>query len=688
MPTIPIPIAPRRPHSITQHGQTRVDEYFWMRDREDPAVLDYLHAEDGYQRELTRHTEALREELFLEMKARIKETDESVPARDGDYLYYTRVEAGRQHPLYLRRGLAPGAPEELLLDQNLIAAESPSCRIGAFAVSPDGRSLAFSVDPDGSERCVLRIKDLASGTLLPESIPNTAGDIFDHGGIAWAADSQSFFYATLDGAMRPFKIHRHVLGADPSTDSLIHHEVDEAFYLSVTRMRSGRFILMSFFSHGGTETRFIPADRPDADFTVLAPRVKDVEYQVEHHDGRFLILTNEGAVNFRLMEAAEDSVDRRAWREIIPHRPDVLLDSLFMFRNHMVVVERSGGLQRLRVSTPDGRGALFQVPFPEPVYTIAPQANPWFEADSFRFKYSSLVTPPSIIDFHLDTRVWELRKRDEIPSGYDPDRFTCERLFATAPDGAQVPLSIVHRKGLAPDGKNPTLLYGYGAYGISLDPGFDANRLSLLERGFVFALAHVRGGQEMGRAWYEEGRRRHKKNSFTDFIACAERLTGLGYASPSSLAIMGGSAGGLLVSASLTMRPDLCKAAIAEVPFVDVISTMSDPEIPLTVIEWEEWGNPAELEAFEYMLSYSPYDNLRQTVYPDILLTAGLNDPRVAYWEPAKFSARLRALKRGESLVLLKCDFGAGHAGPSGRYDYLKEIAYKYAFLIDRLGAR
>jgi oligopeptidase B len=679
------PIAPQRPQSITQHSLTRVDEYYWMRDRDDPAVLDYLKAENEYLDEVLQHTQHLQEQLFQEMKGRIKEDDASVPERHGEYFYYTRFEAGLQYPFYCRKRGSLDAPEEILLDQNALAAGRNFCRIGAFSVSPDHTRLAYSIDPDGSEICTIFIKNLTDGTLYPDEIPNTFGNVYTHSGVEWAADNSTLFYITRDAATRPYKLYRHTLGADPAQDELIYHEADEAYYLFLLKSRSEQYLMAFSYSTLTHEWRILPADQPRGEWHVFAPRRAGIEYGIEHHGGRFFVLTNENALNFRLMETPVDETTPENWREVLAHRPGVYVENVLAFEDHLVLFERQDGLPQIRLSALDGVNEVRYVPFPEPVYSVAPMANPVFKTHLLRFTYSSLVTPNSVVDFHMDTHTWELKKQDEIPSGHDPAAYVTERLHAAAPDGALVPISIVYKKGLEKNGQNPALLYGYGAYGYTIEAAFNSSRFSLIDRGFVFAIAHIRGGSDLGRAWYEDGRLLNKRNTFTDFIACAEHLIAAGYTSRDRLAIMGGSAGGLLMGACLIMRPDLFKAVVAQVPFVDVVTSMSDPSIPLTTMEYDQWGNPDDKAQFEYMLSYSPYDNLRPVAYPDLLLTSGLNDPRVAYWEPAKFAARLRAVKSGDGLVLLKTNLDAGHAGASGRYDFLKEIALDYGFLIDRL---
>ena len=686
--TSAFPLAPKRLKEITQHGQTRTDNYFWMRYREDPEVLKYLHAETDYLEETMQHTQPLQETLFIEMKARIKETDDTVPERMGGYWYYQRTEAGKQYPIYCRKKGSLDADEEVLLDQNVIAEGKAFCRIGAFSVSPDGNKLAYSIDPDGSEMCSLYIKDLTTGELYPELFENTYGDVYENEGVEWANDSQTFFYLTLDAAKRPFKLYRHTLGTDIKDDELLFHEADETFFLFVQKSRSQAYIMTLHQSTVTTEMRFLPADEPASPLTVLHSRERGLEYFATHYGEQFYIRTNENARNFKLMSAPVSAPGKDNWVEVIPNRADTLLEGIEPFKDYLVLLERKDGLQQIRVSAPDAVRDIRYVHFPEPVYMYELAANPEFDCKELRIYFASLITPDSVVDYHMDSGKWEVKKEREIPSGHDKSQYVMERLFASAPDGTMVPMSIVYKKGLKKDGQNPCLLYSYGSYGASTDPGFDSNRYSLIDRGWVFALGHIRGGSELGRAWYEDGKMLNKRNTFTDFIACGERLIAEGYTSPSKLAIMGISAGGLLVGASLTMRPDLYGAVIAKVPFVDVINTMSDPSIPLTTLEYDQWGNPDHKEYFDYMMSYSPYDNIRETEYPHVLITTGLNDPRVAYWEPAKFTAKLRELKTDENLVLLKTNYDAGHAGASGRYDYLKEIAFHWAFLLDRLGTR
>ncbi len=682
------PNAPKVPKEITQHGQTRVDNYYWMRYRENPEVEKYLRAENDYMEEIMQHTKPLQETLFQEMKGRIKEDDNSVPEWNNGYFYYTRTEAGKQYPIYCRKKGGLDAPEQILVDQNELAEGKSFIRIGAFSVSPDGEKLAYSIDPDGSEICTLYIKNLVDGTLYPEIFQNTYGSVYEHLGVEWDESSRFIFYVTLDSTQRPYRIHRHALGTDSATDAILYTEDDETYFLFLGKTRSGKYLTANSHSTTTDEWRILAATQPEGEFTVFAPRQQGVEYAITHIREHFFIITNENARNFKLMQTSTNNLGREHWREVIPHREDVLVEWPDGFEGYLVLHERKNGLKQLRISGPDGVSNVRYVPFPEPTYNFYSWKNPEYQSNLFRITYASLVTPNSVVDYHMDSGEWELKKQDEIPSGYNADAYVSERLYATAADGTAIPLSIVYKKGLARDGQNPTLLYGYGSYGLSSDAGFSANRLSLLDRGFVFALGHIRGGSEMGRDWYENGKMLNKRNTFTDFIACAEHLIHQGYTSKQKIAIHGRSAGGLLVGACMTMRPDLFAAVLCQVPFVDVINTMSDPTIPLTTLEYDQWGNPENKPYFDYIMSYSPYDNIRATAYPHILITTGMNDPRVAYWEPAKFAAKLRELKTDDNLVLLKTDFNAGHAGASGRYDYLKDIAFDYAFLIDRLGTR
>ncbi len=673
------PVAEPRPHPHVVHGQTRPDDYFWLRNRDDPATLAYLEAENGYTRRMMRHTERLQERLYQEMLGRIQETDLSVPERHDDWYYYHRTEAGRQYPILCRRHGSPDAPEAILLDQNDLAAGQDYFRLGALALSPDHRLLAYATDTTGAETYTLFVKDLESGTLLAERIGNTSGRV------EWSSDGTTLFYTTLDSTSRPYRLLRHTLGGDPAGDVLVYEETDGGVLLSLRKTRSREWILVDLSSHSSSEVRYLPAGEPRAPLRLIAPREPNIEYQVEHHGDRFFIVTNDGAPNFRLVEAPVASPGKASWRTLIGNDPAVKLDGVDAFRDHLVVYEREDALRHIRVLHL-ASGASHRVGFPEEVYTFRVSENPEFDTCTLRFVYTSLVTPNSVIDYDLATRAWELRKRQEVRGGYDPSLYRTERAFAVADDGTRIPLSLVYRMPLAKDGRRPLLLHGYGSYGLSYDPTFSSNAVSLLDRGFVLAIAHIRGGEEMGRAWYEQGKLDHKMNTFTDFISAAEFLLDGGYTSRERLVINGGSAGGLLVGAVTNMRPELFRAVVAEVPFVDVVTTMLDESIPLTVIEYEEWGNPNDPACYAYMAGYSPYDNVKPQAYPAMLVTAGLNDPRVAYWEPAKWVARLRATRTDGNRLLLRTNMGAGHSGASGRYDYLREVAFKYAFIFDVLG--
>jgi oligopeptidase B len=663
----------------TVHGETRVDEYSWLRDREDPETLAYLQAENRYTQAVMRHTEELQEQLYQELRGRIKETDLSVPEQVDDWLYYARTEAGGQYPIYCRRRPASEWDESVLLDQNPLAVGHSYFRLGAFEVSPDHRFLAYSIDTCGSESYTLYLKDLCTGELLSETLTNTAP------AVAWANDSQTLFYIVLDDARRPCRLYRHRLASNPADDALVYHEADESFFLDVGRTRSRQLIQLDINSHSTSEVRFVSADRPEDPFRVLEARRPGVEYNVSHHGDRFFITTNDEAPNFRLVSAPVADPSRANWTPILPHRSAVKLDNTDAFRDHLVVYQRVGGLRQIRILDLNGEGDHL-VPFPEPVYSAHPHDNLEFDTTVFRFSYTSLVTPSSVVDYDMASRTWTVRKQTEVLGGYDASCYRSERLFAEAPDGAMVPVSLVYRLPLELDGSRPLLLNGYGAYGVTYEPGFSSHALSLLDRGFVVAIGHVRGGEEMGRAWYEGGKLLQKRNSFSDFIAAAEHLIAAGYTSSDGLVISGGSAGGLLMGAVTNLRPDLFRAVLAEVPFVDVVNTMLDASLPLTVIEYDEWGNPADPEFYHYIRSYSPYDNVEAKDYPNILITAGLNDPRVAYWEPAKWAARLRARKTDQNRLLLRTNMGAGHGGASGRYDYLREVAFKWAFVLDVLG--
>ena len=683
---MPSPSAPRRPHRLEKHGDVRVDDYYWLRDREDPEVRAYLDAENAWVRGELAHTEALQEELFEEIKGRIKQTDMSVPYREGAYLYHRRYEDGREYPIYCRRALGAAGEqgdEEVLLDVNAVAEGHAFCEVGSRRVSPDGRLLAYAVDTVGRRRYGVRFRDMDAGRELPDLIPDVTANV------AWAGGNDAVFYARQDPeTLRPYQILRHRLGDDPRDDRIVYEEPDAEFSCAVWRSRSRRYILVGSFQTQTTEIHYLDAADPGAEPVPFLPRERGHEYEIDHFRGRFYIRTNAGARNFRLMETDEVRPGRAHWRELLPHREEVLLEGFELFRDHLVAAERRDGLTALRVKPWSGPGE-HEVAFDEPAYAAGLGVNVEPDTATLRFHYSSMVTPESVYDYDMASRARTLRKREEVLGGYDPARYETLRLHATAADGVRVPISLVRRRvpageGRPPAGPPPLLLYGYGSYGISMDAAFRSPRLSLLDRGFAYAIAHVRGGEELGRRWYDDGKLQKKKNTFTDFIACAEHLDAAGYAAPERLFAMGGSAGGLLMGAVINMRPDLFHGVVAQVPFVDVLTTMLDESIPLTTGEYDEWGNPNEPRAYEYIRSYSPYDNMEPVAWPHLLVMTGLHDSQVQYWEPAKWVARRRVMQSGDGRrLLLKTNMEAGHGGASGRYRRYRELALQYAFLLD-----
>ncbi|MDP9402713.1 MAG: S9 family peptidase [Actinomycetota bacterium] len=679
------PVARRRPARLVAHGDERVDEWYWLRERDDPEVVAHLDAENDHTRAALAHTEAAQQLLFEEMVGRILETDTSVPAAKRGWSYYSRTVEGLQYAISCRRPAGGEGDEQVILDQNQLAEGHEYFEVANHAVSPDGTLLAYATDDDGGERYTLHVRDLKSGEDLADEVPDT------YYGVAWSADNRTVFYTKVDDSMRPHQLWRHAVGTPASEDVLVFQEDDARFFLGVHLTLSERYILLGLESKVTSEVRYVAADDPTGEFLVVQPREQGVEYDVDHHidagGERFFIVTNaDGAENFKLVEAPVGTPGKEHWTEVVPHRPDVKLDGVEVFAEHLVLFEKAKGLRRLSVRRITD-GATHVIDQHEPVYTVYPEANLEFATRTFRFGYSSLVTPRSVYGYDLENRSRELLKRQPVLGGYEPDDYETVRLWAAAPDGVQVPISVVHRRGLVLDGSSPALLYGYGSYEHSVDPAFSPLRLSLLERGFVYAIAHVRGGGEMGRRWYEDGKLLRKKNTFGDFVACAEHLVAEGYTAPERLAIRGGSAGGLLMGAAANMAPELFKAVVAAVPFVDVLTTILDERLPLTVMEWEEWGNPkTDAEVYRYIKSYSPYDNVRRLPYPAMLVLAGLNDPRVSYWEPAKWVQRLREWTTSANPVLLRTEMGGGHMGPSGRYDAWREEALITAFVLDALG--
>ncbi|MCB8946041.1 MAG: S9 family peptidase [Ardenticatenaceae bacterium] len=671
------PVAVKRPSTFTLHNHTWTDDYFWLRERENPEVIAYLEAENEYLKAMMAHTEDLQEQLYQEMRGRIKETDLTVPYPKGDYLYYDRTEEGKQYPIYCRQRQAEGAEEEVLLDQNALAEGLDFCRMGVFRVSPNHELLAYSLDTNGSEQYTLYVKNLQTGEQLPEAIPNTSYSA------EWANDNETLFYTALDEARRPFQLHRHSLGTDHTQDVLLHQESDDHYYVTLRRTRSGAYLVLHISSNITTEEHYVAADEPQAAWQVLAPRQQGVEYDLTHHGDTFYIRTNEGAENFKLMVAPVAQPEKANWQVMLPYRQEVTITAVHAFQNHLVIETREDGLEQLIVHNL-ADGSAHHIEFPEPTYAVWLGNNEEFATKQLRFVYNSLITPESVFDYDMDERSRVLRKQQEV-IGYDASLYESARVWATAVDGTKIPLGLAYRKGTELNGQNPLYMTGYGSYGANYPDSFSGIRFSLIDRGFVFAIAHIRGGGEMGEGWRNDGKLLKKKNTFTDFIACADHLVEAGYTNSHKLAVMGGSAGGLLMGAITNLRPELFKVVIAHVPFVDVINTMLDASIPLTVIEYDEWGNPNEPEFFAYMQSYSPYDQVEAKDYPHLLVTAGLNDPRVQYWEPAKWVAKLRAVKTDENWLVLKTNMGAGHAGASGRFDRLKEHALEYAFILDRL---
>jgi oligopeptidase B len=675
------------PHERTFHGDTVNDEYFWLIDKDDPQTTAYLEAENAWTERATEHLATLRDTVFQEIKGRTQETDLSVPGRKGAHWYYTRTVEGKQYGIQCRVPVQPGQDgppmgeerpgEEVLLDGNELAEGRNFFALGTFDVSPDGNRLAYSTDFDGDERFTLRVKDLRTGEVLPDEVTDT------HYGSAWSADGSALFYITVDDAWRPYRVWRHAVGQAGVDDVLVFEEPDERFWVSVELSRSEKFIVIDANSKVTSEVRVIPSEEPTSEPVVIAPREQGVEYSIEHHGHRFLILHNKDAEDFALAYTSADNPGE--WVELIPHSPGTRLESVDAFTRHIVISQRRDGLTGLRVMG-DGSTDSYDMEFPEPLYSVGLTGNPEYDTATVRIGYTSMVTPESVYDVDLVTRTMTLRKRKPVLGGYNPDDYEQFRDWATADDGTRVPISIVARKGTPRDGSAPALLYGYGSYEYSIDPYFSISRLSLLDRGVVFAIAHVRGGGEMGRKWYEEGKLLAKKNTFTDFVACAQTLVRHGWTTAARLVARGGSAGGLLMGAIANLAPEAFAGIVAEVPFVDPLNSILDPNLPLTVTEWEEWGNPIESsDVYAYMKAYSPYENVDKLPYPRILAMTSLNDTRVLYHEPAKWIARLRAVAP-EGSYLLKTEMGAGHAGPSGRYDSWKEEAFVLSWVLDVLG--
>ena len=669
------------PKQLLKHGHLRIDDYYWLREREKPDVISYLVSENELADKAMSRTGDLESKLFEEIKARFKQTDMSVPYKHDGYFYYTRYELGKEYPIYARKPGSLERPEEIMLDANILADGHHYFAIGGWAVSSQRDMLAYAVDTQGRRIYTLYVKNLASGRLQKDVIPEVSENV------AWANDNMTLFYAKQDPVtLRQKQIWRHVCGSDPRQDELVFEERDETFNAYVFKTKSKKYLMIASSQTVSQEYRYLEADQPGGEFQLFLPREREHEYHLDHYQEQFLIRTNKGAKNFRLMAAPLKQTEMKNWREIVPHRDDVYLSDFDVFREFLVLEERQRGLTSIRVVPWADDGAAHELQFDEPVYRVNLGANLEFDTPELRFEYTSLKTPLSIYDYEMATREKKLLKQTEVLGGFDPENYLTERLYARARDGTEIPVSLVYRKGVRKDGSHPLLLYGYGAYGFSVDPAFASPRLSLVDRGFVFAIAHVRGGQELGRQWYEDGKLLKKMNTFTDFIDCAEFLIAEKISHPRRLFALGRSAGGLLMGAIANMRPDLFYGIVAEVPFVDVVTTMLDPSIPLTTGEYDEWGDPNDRQYYEYMLSYSPYDNVEAKAYPHLLVTAGLYDSQVQYWEPAKWVAKLRAQKTDSNRLLLRTNMEAGHGGASGRFRRHHETAFSYAFLLDLAG--
>lgn len=684
------PKAAKKPKELTAHGHTRIDEYHWMRLSEaqrdaDPPdahakeVIAHLDAENTYTNAILAPIAGLREKLFGEIRSRIKETDLSVPYRENGYWYHHRFEEGKEYAVHVRRKDGEGNEPEDILNENTLSEGTAYFDLGDFEVAPGNALVGYSVDTVGRRQYEIRFRDLRTGNDLPEVITNTAG------GCAWA-DDRTVFYTRMDHTLRSYRVYRHIMGTDPATDVVLFEEKDPAFSCDVYRSRSDRYVIINTESSTSSEHLYLPVDHPMEEFRVFLPREEDHEHTVIHVPGKWYIVTNWEATNFRLMECAErDTQDKRNWKEVLAHRADVLLEDVDVFKDHLVFSERANGLTRIRVRRLSD-GHEHEIEFNDPAYVAYTGTNPEWDTDKLRYGYTSMTTPSTVYEHDLNTAADLLLKQQVVVGGLDPAQYVSERIQVRARDGVMVPVSLVYRKGTRLEGQAPLLLYGYGSYGISIDPTFSSARLSLLDRGFVFAIAHIRGGEEMGREWYENGKMEHKLNTFNDFIDCAQDLVARGYADRDRLFAWGGSAGGLLMGAVVNMRPDLWKGIIAQVPFVDVVTTMLDDSIPLTTGEFEEWGDPNEQEDYERMLSYSPYDNVKDAAYPAMLVLTGFHDSQVQYWEPAKWVQRLREHQQGDAPILLNTNMDAGHGGASGRFESLKETALIYAFLLERAG--
>lgn len=678
------PVAAVKPKELEKHGDIRTDNYYWLNERENPEVIDYLTKENDYYKQMTAHTKQFQDELFLEMKGRIKEDDSSVPYFYNGYYYITRYETGKDYPVYARKKGSLEAPEEILFDCNQMAEGHSYFQLGGLNISEDNKLAAFGVDLVSRRQFTIQVKNLETNEILPFKIENTTG------GSTWAGDNETLFYTRKDEVtLRSDKIYKHKLGADPANDAMIFHEKDDTYNTFIYKEKSKKYLVIGSTSTLTSEFRILDAKSPDGEFTMFQKRTRGLEYGIAHYENQWYIVTNKDkATNFKLMVTPDGATDKKNWKDLIPHRKEVLLEDIDIFKDYLVISERSNGLNTIRIRRWDGTGEYY-LPFGIETYTAETATNPDFDTDILRYSYQSLAVPSSVIDFNMATKEKTVLKEQEVLGGkFDKNNYTEERIWATAQDGTKVPISKVYRNGLKKDGSNPFLLYAYGSYGASMDPYFSSIRLSLLDRGFVFAIAHIRGGEDLGRDWYDNGKLLEKKNTFTDFIDCSKFVISEGYTSPQHLYAEGGSAGGLLMGAVINMAPELYNGVIAQVPFVDVITTMLDDSIPLTTGEYDEWGNPNEKEYYDYMKSYSPYDNLTAQEYPNMLVTTGLHDSQVQYWEPAKWVAKLRVVSTGNKQLYLETNMEAGHGGASGRFEAIKEVAKEYSFLLDLEGIK
>lgn len=679
MEEIAAPIATKKPHQLEKHGDIRIDDYYWMNERENPEVIAYLEAENDYYQKSTAHTQKFQEDLFEEMKARIKEDDSSVPYLYNGYYYITRFEKNKDYPIYTRKKGSLGADEEILFDCNEMAKGNAYFNLRGINISDDNKWAAFAIDTVSRREYVIQIKDLVSGEILPDKIEKTTGTS------TWAADNKTLFYSRQDTeTLRPEKIYRHIKGTDAQSDQMIYHEKDETFRTFVYRSKSKKYIIIGSGSTMTNEYQILKSDNPEGDFKIFQTRERGLEYSISHFGDSFYMVTNkDGATNFKLMKTHEEQTSKENWQEVIPHRKDVLLEGIDIFKNFLVISERGNGLTQINIHPWNAPENSYYLPFPNETYTAFTTTNVDFDTNQLRFAFQSMATPASVMEINMDTKTQIVLKEQEVLGDFNKDNYEEVRLWATAQDGTKIPISVVYRKGIEKNGKNPLLLYAYGSYGASMDPYFSSTRLSLLDRGFVYAIAHIRGGEELGRKWYENGKLLKKKNTFTDFIDCSRFLVEEKYTSPEHLYAEGGSAGGLLMGAVINIAPELYNGVIAQVPFVDVVTTMLDDSIPLTTGEYDEWGNPNEKTYYDYIKSYSPYDNVMPQDYPNLYISTGFHDSQVQYWEPAKWIAKIRALRTNNNQLFLDTNMDAGHGGASGRFESLKELAKEFAFLFD-----